>query len=96
MKKVLILLIIFLILPPIKTNFLIRSNYMYEKIIEGIHKYYNNTCILLIHAIKEPVEPKGESLIFFSVPKNTFFYFNSKIKKRQFFYQKFYFNYDQI
>ncbi|XP_057331853.1 probable glutamate receptor [Microplitis mediator] len=31
---------------------------MYEKIIESVHKYYNNTCIILIHAIKEPVEPK--------------------------------------
>lgn len=39
---------------------LIRPLNVYKNIIEGIHLYFNNTCIILLHTIQHPMETQGE------------------------------------
>ncbi|KAL0119313.1 hypothetical protein PUN28_009707 [Cardiocondyla obscurior] len=38
---------------------LIRPVYVYEGLIKGIHDYFNNTCIILLHNTSNPVETQG-------------------------------------
>lgn len=38
---------------------LIRPNHVYEQVITGVHHYYNNTCIILLHATKDPINTQG-------------------------------------
>ncbi|XP_019887827.1 glutamate receptor ionotropic, kainate 2 isoform X2 [Ooceraea biroi] len=38
---------------------LIRPVYVYEGLIKGIHDYFNNTCIILLHTNPSPVENQG-------------------------------------
>lgn len=38
---------------------LIRPLSVYKNIIEGIHLYFNNTCIILLHTIQHPMETQG-------------------------------------
>ncbi|KAK0169134.1 hypothetical protein PV327_002880 [Microctonus hyperodae] len=38
------------------SNQLIRPNYIYEEISQGIHDYYDSTCIIFLHAVSDPVE----------------------------------------
>ncbi|XP_044005739.1 glutamate receptor ionotropic, delta-1-like, partial [Aphidius gifuensis] len=38
---------------------LIRPNHVYEQVITGVHHYYNNTCIILMHATKDPIDTQG-------------------------------------
>ncbi|THK32961.1 probable glutamate receptor [Diachasma alloeum] len=40
---------------------LIRPNVIYESVIKGVHDYYNNTCIILLHATEDPIESQEES-----------------------------------
>ena len=40
---------------------LVRPLYIYKNIIEGIHLYFNNTCIILLHSIQHPMETQGKS-----------------------------------
>lgn len=42
---------------------LIRPIYVYEGLIRDIHDYFNNTCIILLHANPNPIETQGESKI---------------------------------
>ncbi|XP_020281630.1 uncharacterized protein LOC109853695 [Pseudomyrmex gracilis] len=38
---------------------LIRPVYVYEGLIRDIHDYFNNTCIILLHANSNPIETQG-------------------------------------
>lgn len=38
---------------------LIRDIEIYDVIVNGIHDYFNNTCIILLHSIQDPVEAQG-------------------------------------
>lgn len=40
---------------------LIRPVYIYEGLIKSIHDYFNNTCIILLHANPNPIETQGEN-----------------------------------
>ncbi|XP_015511066.2 probable glutamate receptor isoform X1 [Neodiprion lecontei] len=45
--------------PHIASGQLIRPNHVYQSMISGVHDYFNNTCIILLHATIDPMETKG-------------------------------------
>lgn len=39
---------------------MIRPVYVYEHVIRGMHDYFNNTCIILLHNTPNVIENTGE------------------------------------
>lgn len=43
-----------------RSQLMIRPVYVYEHVIRGMHDYFNNTCIILLHNTPNVIENTGE------------------------------------
>lgn len=59
MKIKFIILLVIIISNKLVSNQSIRPNHIYEEISQGIHDYYDSTCIIFLHAVSDPVESQG-------------------------------------
>lgn len=68
---------------------LIRPIEVYNGLIKGIHDYFNNTCIILLHATPNPVEGQGKYFIEKRIVSTNFYMDACKICTRRMHYWNF-------